>query len=73
MAQQYRLVGGQGKPGDVMMISMNLIAEQRSQFVMPSIPASYEGGMKEYQQMNGFIWRLKVPEWAIHNAWNFKP
>ena len=40
---------------------------------MPSIPASHEGGMREYQQMNGFIRRVKVPEWAIHNAWNYKP
>ena len=40
---------------------------------MPSIPATFEGGMKHYQQMNGFIRCLNVPEWAIHNAWNYKP
>ena len=73
LAQQYRLVGQQGKPGAVMMISMNVIAAQRSQFVMPSIPATFEGGMKGYQQMNGFIRRRKVPDWAIQNAWNYKP
>ena len=73
MAQQYRLVGRQGKPGNVMMVSMNVIAEQRGQFVMPSMPASHEGGMKGYQQMNGFIRRAKVPEWVIHKAWNYKP
>ena len=37
------------------------------------IPATFEGGMKGYQQMNGFIRRRKVPDWAIQNAWNYKP
>ena len=40
---------------------------------MPSYPASFKGGMKEYQKMNGFILRHKVPDWAIHNAWNYEP
>lgn len=58
-----------GNPGDVMILSMNIVAEQRGQFIMPSIPASFEGGMKEYQQLNGFIRRAKTPDWVIQNAW----
>ena len=73
MAQQYRLVAERGKPGDVMMVSMNLIGPQRSQFVMPAYPATFERGMKEFQQLNGVILRHKVPDWAIDNAWNYKP
>ena len=73
MAQLWRQIVVNGKPGDVMMVSMNVIGQQHGQFIMPSIPASYEGGAREYQRMNGFIWRHKVPDWAIHNAWNYKP
>ena len=29
--------------------------------------------MNEFQQLNGVIVRHKVPDWAIHNAWNYKP
>ncbi len=73
LAQQYRLVAKFGKPGDVMMVSMNVIADQVGQFIMPAYPASFQGGMKVYQKTNGIIWRHKVPDWAIHNAWNYKP
>jgi hypothetical protein len=66
LAQQYRLVAKLQKPGDV-------IAHQQGQFIMPAYPASFEGGMKVYQKTNGIIWRHKVPDWAIHNAWNYKP
>ncbi|MDP6038283.1 MAG: hypothetical protein QGG64_07025 [Candidatus Latescibacteria bacterium] len=72
LAQQYRLIAKHGKPGDVMMVSMNVIAHQKGQFIMPAYPASFEGGMKVYQKTNGIIWRHKVPDWAIHNAWNYK-
>ncbi len=36
-------------------------------------PATFERGMKEFQQLNGVILRHKVPDWAMDNAWNYKP
>ncbi len=29
----------------------------------------FEDGIKEYQQLNGFIRRVKAPAWFIQNAW----
>ena len=73
MAQLFLQIDRRGTPGPIMFASMNIVSEQIGKYLMPSTPPVFEKKFGKMEQMEGFIWRKKVPKNLINAAWKYTP